>query len=96
MIVSKNIDFHLLRHDRSFPSHRGIPGERGVCVYLHKSLEAKCIAISAGLRGYPEYMMVKLGGNDWSKVLVCIVYRPPHIGQFDSLTDALTDISFQY
>ena len=84
--VSLN-DYYMLRHDRSFAKGGGI------CIYIHMSLSAKCIAFSCDKRQYPEYMMVEIETGHFTKLLLCIVYRPPRIRHFNTFADAFGDVS---
>ena len=41
-------------------------------------------------------MMIEIGDDIDSRVLICIMYRPPKTGNFDTFVDALGEISYQY
>ena len=82
--------YYLLRRDRSFA------GSGGVCLYVHDSLKAKCIKTWNDVKGRPEFMMVEIGEVESTKILFCIVYRPPRIGHFDDFADAFADVSHLY
>ena len=83
-------NYYLLRRDRSFS------GGGGVCVYVHNSLRARCVASSRDVEKRPEFLMIEISAGDAPNLLLCVVYRPPRIRHFDDIVEAFTDISYSY
>ena len=82
-------NYFILRHDRTF-SKGG-----GVCVYVYNSLIAKSVETSGNMKSYPEFMMVEIS-HDSTRLLLCLVYRPPRIRHFDTFVDAFGAVSHFY
>ena len=84
--------YYMLRHDRTYRPGGG----GGICLFIHKSLNSKCIRTSDNLNLHPEFMLVEISPVYSSKILICLVYRPPRVGFLTDITDAFTDVSHQY
>ena len=84
--------YYILRHDRTFR----VGGGGGICIFVHKSIDSKCLCTSANLDLHPEFMMVEISPAQSSKLIFCLVYRPPRIGFLTDFTDAFAEISHLY
>ncbi|XP_024870342.1 uncharacterized protein LOC112453688 [Temnothorax curvispinosus] len=67
----------------------------GVAFYISNSLQANILRHSEG-DGKPEYLIAKISVSNTSKILLAVVYRPPHCGYLQEFLDTFIDLSVTY
>ncbi|XP_024880747.1 uncharacterized protein LOC112460309 [Temnothorax curvispinosus] len=83
--------YQIFRCDR-----RGRNGG-GVAFYISNSLQARILLHSEGVcDGRPEFLVAEISVGSSSKILLAVVYRPPHCGYLREFLDAFADLSTGY
>ncbi|KAG8239263.1 hypothetical protein J437_LFUL010653 [Ladona fulva] len=73
-------NYNLVRHDRIGK------GRGGTAVYVSQTLNYSILASSsAEYCSRPEFILLEIFGLRSSKLLLCVVYRPPKTGRLDEL-----------
>lgn len=79
--------FHLHRNDRK-RRHGG-----GVAVFVRNTLSSKTIALSENvLDALPEFLIIELWSVEFKKVLLSVVYRPPHAALLESVEHVFEEL----
>ncbi|XP_011348842.1 uncharacterized protein LOC105285967 [Ooceraea biroi] len=69
----------------------------GVAIFLESSLHAKVLKCSDEVyNSRPEYLIAEISVADASRLLLAVVYRPPHCGYLGEFFEAFSDLSLQY
>jgi len=83
--------YHLYRHDRI-----GKTGG-GVAFFLSNQLNAKILKHSTdNAHHMPEYLIAEISVDKHSKILLAVVYRPPHCGFLTEFFNCFSDLSTLY
>jgi len=69
----------------------------GVALYVSSSFRVRVLCQSEGpYVGRPEFLIAEISTYDTSKILLAVVYRPPHCGYLPDFFDAFMDLSVGY
>ncbi|XP_011877542.1 PREDICTED: uncharacterized protein LOC105567343 [Vollenhovia emeryi] len=83
--------YQLVRHDRI-----GRVGG-GVAIYVNNALHASFLCQSDNkCSGKPEYLMIEILIKNCAKVLLAVVYRPPHCGFLSDFFSVFSSLSVNY
>ncbi|XP_011686376.1 PREDICTED: uncharacterized protein LOC105449078 [Wasmannia auropunctata] len=83
--------YQLLRGDRVGK------GGGGVAVFVANNLHCRIVRRSEGtFCGKPEYLLVEISPRAGCRLLLAVVYRPPHCGYLSDFFDVFSDLSASY